>query len=170
MAGLREQLRDLLTRPVCWVGVGNPDLGDDGLGIRLAEMLRDAGCAQVILAGATPENCLSAIEASGCSEVVFLDATAFGGEPGSVALLDADEIKARHPQVSTHKLSLGLLARMLEGDTPRRVRLLAVQPERLTPGAGISTTVEDTLETLRQLLLELGAAGAPAALEPACAS
>jgi hydrogenase maturation protease len=155
---------------VAWVGIGNPDLGDDGLGMRLAEMLRDAGCPDVILAGTTPENCLRRIEATDCDTVAFLDATDFGGAPGSVTLFDRDEIVSRHPQVSTHKLSLGFLATMLTAEEDRQVRLLAVQPERLTPGCGLSATVQETLEALTQLLINLGATDPVASPEPACAS
>lgn len=170
MAGLQEQLQELVARRVAWVGVGNTDLGDDGLGVRLAEMLRDAGCANVILARTTPEHCLRAVEETGRKDLVFLDATDFGGDPGSVALFDRDEIISRHPQVSTHKLSLGLLATLWEADAGRRVRLLAVQPGRLTPERGISATVQETLDVLTRLLVDLGAAQPVATAEPVCAS
>lgn len=170
MNGLREQLRDIVSRPVAWVGIGNPDLGDDGLGVRLAEMLQEAGCGNVILGGSVPENHLHAVEETDCDEVVFLDATNFGGAPGSVALFDRDEIVSRHPQISTHKLSLGFLATMLESESHRRVRLLAVQPGRLTPGTPISTTVRETLESLTQLLINLGAAEPVAVPEAPCVS
>jgi Ni,Fe-hydrogenase maturation factor len=37
MPDLRQQLEACFQGRVCLVGVGNPDLGDDGLGVRLAE-------------------------------------------------------------------------------------------------------------------------------------
>ena len=41
--------------------------------------------------------------------VVFLDAVEFGAAPGSVVFLDSQQITARYPQISTHKISLDVL-------------------------------------------------------------
>jgi hypothetical protein len=48
---IREELRRGLTGRVCLVGVGNDDLGDDGFGPRLAQILSGAPGAEVVLAG-----------------------------------------------------------------------------------------------------------------------
>ena len=40
----------------------------------------------------------------------------FGSAPGSVVLLDSDEMAARFPQISTHKISLGLLSKQIEAN------------------------------------------------------
>ena len=59
---------------------------------------------------------------------------------------------ARFPQVSTHKISLGLLARLDRGAVARRKAwLLGVQPESLRPG-----TVEPGRQTLSLLELLAG--------------
>ena len=41
MADLREALHERLTGRTCLMGIGNPDRGDDGFGVRLAEAVRD---------------------------------------------------------------------------------------------------------------------------------
>jgi hypothetical protein len=84
--------------------------------------------------------------------VVFLDAVEFGGAPGSVVLLDASEMAARFPQISTHKLSLGLLAKQAEANDKTRAWLLGVQPQSLKPGEDLTPTVRATLELLLELL------------------
>lgn len=138
---LAARLARLAAGRTCFVGLGNPEQGDDGFGVRLARRLAarcgggDRGWA-VIVAGTEPERHLGALAAGGYDHVVFLDAAAFGAAPGSVTLLGAAEIVARFPQVSTHRLGVGLLARLLEGGRggPPRAWLLAVQPESLRAG------------------------------------
>jgi len=65
---------------------------------------------------------------------------------------------ARFPQVSTHKISLGLLARCLEANGRTRAWLLGVQPESLQPGAGLTPAVQNTLKILTELLGKMAAA------------
>ena len=92
------------------MGLGNIDCGDDGFGVRLAEELLEAGVPDVEVAGTTPEHYVGRVADQGFDHLVFLDAVDFGGPPGSVVLLDGSEISAHYPQISTHKISLGVLA------------------------------------------------------------
>jgi hydrogenase maturation protease len=110
---------------------------------------------EVVLADATPERHLTHLTDGAFDRILFLDAVDFGAGPGAVVLLDADEIKARFPQISTHRISLGLLAQLVEAGAPTKVRLLGVQPESLKPGPKLSPAVEATLPILRDLLLDL---------------
>lgn len=167
MADLHDRLRQILQGRACLVGVGNVDLGDDGLGVRLAESLMagprsDSPAAggfarsrfgfELLNAGTTPERWLSPLAGGGFDHVVFLDAVEFGGRPGAVVLLDAGQLAARFPQVSTHKLALGLLAGWLQRCGGTRVWLLGVQPAMLRAGEGLSEPVQRTLDLLRQLI------------------
>jgi hydrogenase maturation protease len=79
---------------------------------------------------------------------VFLDAVDYGGAPGSAVLLGAAEIAQRFPQVSTHRISLGTLARVIESRGRTKVWLLGVQPESLRPGTTLTRTVQRTREML----------------------
>jgi hydrogenase maturation protease len=148
---LPEVLR-ALEGPVCWVGLGNADLGDDGVGVRLAEALARGG-ARAVVAGLAPERWIETLTGGGFARVVFLDAVEFAGEPGAVVWMEAGDLAARYPQVSTHRLSLGMLARMLE-DRGVRVSLLGVKPLSLKPGAGLSEPVRRTLELLAGMLTD----------------
>ncbi len=51
-----------------------------------------------------------------------------------MVLLNSDEMTARFPQISTHKISLGLLAKRVEANGTTKAWLLGVQPESLRPG------------------------------------
>jgi hydrogenase maturation protease len=157
---LAEELRRRLTGRVAVVGVGNPDLGDDGAGVRLAERLAARGLPDVLAAGSTPERWLARLARDGYRHVLFLDAVDAGAEPGAVLWADAASAASRFPQLSTHKLSLGTLARLLAADGGPDASLLGIQVARLAPGTGLSPTVETTVRILTDLLSDLLPAGA----------
>jgi len=105
-----------------------------------------------ILAGTTPERHLGSVIAGNYDHLVFLDVVEFGAAPGSVVLLNSREMAARFPQVSTHKLSLGLLAKQVEANGRAKVWLLGVQPESLCLGGELTPAVRATLELLLDLI------------------
>ncbi len=151
---LMEELRRALEGRTCLVGVGNDDLADDGLGPSLARVLLAEG-ADAVDAGTTPEDRLEEIIRGGFRNVVFLDAVEIDGPPGSFVLFDAGVVRSRFPQVSTHKISLGTLARVIEARSGARVWLLGVQPLWLRPGLGLSQPVVETLAMLTRLITDL---------------
>ena len=157
MYPLQTQLREILKGQVCLVGLGNVQRGDDGLGVRLAEECAaaspDPAGLSIVLAGTQPECHLGHVPAD-ADTVVFLDAVELGASPGAVAVLDSAAMRARYPQVSTHRLSLGLLAQLLETGRHTRAWLLAVQPESLRERATLSATVRGTVDLLREMILE----------------
>ena len=160
---LRAELVSRLRGRTCVVGVGNTDLGDDGVGVRLVEGLGTNGRADVLNAGTTPEAHMGRLLAGEYDDVLFVDAVEFDAEPGSVALLGGSEVQARFPQVSTHKISLGALAAMIERGTRARVWLLGVRPRTLRQGGGLSEPVERARVILAGLLSDvLTAAALPA--------
>jgi hydrogenase maturation protease len=155
MPDLREQLEECFQGRTCLMGLGNIDYGDDGLGVRLAEKLAAAGVPNVIAAGTMPERFIDSATADAFDYLVFLDAVEFGAAPGSVVFLDAEEMAARFPQISTHKISLGLMAKLVEEKGQTRARLLGIQPESLKSTGELSSVVQDTLDILSSLLIEL---------------
>jgi len=152
---LQTTLCETLTGRTAFVGIGNVDLSDDAFGVRLAEELSGAGLPDILITHTVPENYLPTLSRGGFENVVFLDAVNAGAEPGSVVFLDASEVKNRFPQISTHKLALGALARFIEAESPSRVWLLGTQPATLKQGNGLSEPVETTLNLLRILLLDI---------------
>ncbi len=159
MPSLRDELRQRLTGRVGLVGIGNRDRGDDAFGLRLAEAVRDLGYRDVILAERTPERWTERLARGAFRTILFLDAVEMSATPGDVIFLDGAEIAARYPQVSTHKLSLGTISRLIEAEGPTRVCLLGVQPRCVDLGADLSAPVRTTLAILRDLLAEMLAIG-----------
>jgi hydrogenase 3 maturation protease len=151
----RQQLEDTLHGRVCLMGVGNCDYGDDAFGVNLALALLEAGTPDVIVAGCSPDRYVGAAVSATFDHLIFLDAVEFGGTPGSVVFLDAHEIGARYPPISTHKISLGVLAKLAESNGITKTWLLGVQPESLKEGSGLSPTVRQTMGVLLELLFHL---------------
>lgn len=156
---LRSQLAHVLKGRICWVGIGNPDYGDDVFGLKLAEVIQSIGVSNVVIAGNTPERWVETISHERFDHVVFLDAVEFGGESGSVVFLNSHEIETKFPQVSTHKISLGMLAKLIEVNGTTKVWLLGVQPQSMKTAEGMSNRVKITLDILKDVIGEvLGAA------------
>jgi hydrogenase maturation protease len=132
------------------------DLGDDGAGVVLAEKLiakisnsnSETPAVEVLVGGTVAERLAFQLYEAAFDQVIFMDAVECGAEPGAVVLLGAGEMTSRFPQVSTHKLSLGLLARMIEGNGKTKVWLLGVQPASLRPGRELSEPVQRTVTAL----------------------
>ena len=154
-ANLREQLEHTLRGRICLMGVGNPQYADDAFGVHLAQALLEAGVPDVIVAGNSPDRYLGATANMKFDHLVFLDAVEFGAAPGSAVFMDCRQIAARYPQISTHKISLGALAMIVESNGVTQAWLLGVQPESLKEGQGLTPTVRKTLDALLELLVHL---------------
>jgi len=167
MPDLRDQLIHCFQGRVCVMGIGNWDFGDDGAGLALAEAiagrLNRSGhvslARDVIIAGSAPERMIGSAVGKGCDQLIFLDAVDFGGEPGSVIFLNADEIAPWFPQISTHKISIGLLARCINADERTAVWLLGIQPGSLKTVQGLSPAVQRIVEVLEEMLCDLWMSG-----------
>ena len=152
---LRAQLEETLQGRVCLMGLGNPDYGDDGFGVRLAEELLEAGVLDVVVAGTAPDRCIAVTADREFDHLVFLDAVEFGSSPGSAVFLDSQEIETRFPQISTHKISLSAWAKFIESNGITKTWLLGVQPESLRRQPKLSPCVRATFDVLRELLFRL---------------
>ena len=145
---LRSQLQSSLHGRVGFIGLGNLQGGDDAFGVRLAEALLRAGLPDVMVAGAEPEAMVSRCLDARLDHLVFLDAADFGAAPGSAVFLDSSQMSARFPQISTHHISLGTLAKCVESSGTTRAWLLGVQPASLQPSAGLSPAIRAALAVL----------------------
>jgi hydrogenase maturation protease len=150
--GLRDLLQSSLQGRVCFMGLGNVDSGDDGFGVRLAEAMADAGAPDVVIGDTAPESLAGRCADGRFDHLVFLDAADFGAAPGSVVFLNSREMAARFPQISTHRISLGMLAKHVESSGTTRAWLLGAQPESLKPAPALSPALQRTLAVLCELL------------------
>ena len=89
------------------MGIGNLCRGDDAAGSRVAQQIRAAPGVCVIDAQDVPENYLSQVVNQRPDTIVLIDAVDLDSAPGSVALLDKDQVAGYWP--STHRVPLSLL-------------------------------------------------------------
>ena len=69
--------------------------------------------------------------------------------------MGSEEMEGRFPQVSTHKISPGLLARWIEAGGTTKTWLLGIQPGSLKPSRGLTKDVQVTFDILEKLLCKL---------------
>jgi hydrogenase maturation protease len=141
-----ERLSEILTGNVAFLGIGNIDRADDAAGMVLARKLGEAGVASVFEGGVVPEKIVPALRDGAFNTVVLLDAVAISAVPGLLVILDAQELATKFPMVSTHKVSLGLLANIINTSGAVKVWLVGVQPQTIEFGlCGLSPHVEKTV-------------------------
>jgi hydrogenase maturation protease len=151
--------------PVVVIGLGNPLMGDDGLGLAALDRLDrgwDPGPGVVLVDGGTwGMNLLPMIEDAG--RLVLLDAIDTGTTPGTLVELDRPQIpRYLATKISPHQvdlrdvLALAELRRTLPDDTVA----VGLQPARVALGDTLSSVVAAALPTLvervAQMLAERG--------------
>lgn len=141
------------------IGLGNPLMGDDGLGLRVCERLVTGWHippdVEVVDGGTWGMNLLPTIEDA--SSLLLLDAIDRGLPPGTPIVLTRDEIpRALSLKVSPHQVDLRevLALAQLRGTLPGRLTMLGVQPQRVELGEGLSPSVEAQVDTVVESALE----------------
>jgi len=154
---MRQELERRLKGKVVLVGVGNSLLGDDGAGPALIHLLqgRLPGRIPVFLVdgGEAPEAYWGKITAYRPHAVLVIDAVDWGGEPGSVALVE--EVEQRGHPCSTHRIPLNLFLDLLRMGTGADVFVLGIQPKALAFNAGMSPEVLRTVERVGDLVTDI---------------
>ncbi len=147
-------LAEVLRAPACLVGVGNPLRRDDGVGPWIAQAVREAAAGTglaVVDAQDVPENFVPAIARGEARNVVFVDAAAADGPPGTVVfgpLADFAEAEG----FSTHKMALSLSGKYLEA-AGKRAFLLGVVPADVDFGEGLTPAVAEAAAAVRDAIL-----------------
>jgi len=153
------------------IGLGNPILTDDGVGVKVAYAVRDA-------LGSAGRDAVTITEASvgglrlmemmeGYQQVILVDAIQTAdGQPGTIYRLSLDDIASAVPtqhSASAHDMNLPTameMGRRLGLALPERVEIFAIEAqdvvtfgEACTPqvAAVIPAVTEQVLQTLTQL-------------------
>jgi hydrogenase 3 maturation protease len=151
---LAGTIEEILREKSCIVGVGNYLKRDDAAGLLIVDGLRERGASgPVVLMNVeeVPENYVYQIADLDCDHVIVVDAVESGGEIGSVIFGRLLELEEEAGDYSTHKLSLAMTARILEG-CGKKVWLLGIQVEDTDFGAGLSDRVNESVCLIRDLI------------------
>ncbi len=153
-----QELARRLAGNVAVMGIGNTMRCDDGFGVLLTRSLQRAGLPgtlRLFVCEMTPENFVGPVTKSEPDTILMIDTAELGEPPGTVRLLNAEDVA--DSGMTTHNLSLRLLANMLESATSACVHLLAVQPKTVGFGEEISPEVSQTLDYLTELFQRVSA-------------
>ncbi len=150
---LNDLARRLHGKRTVILGVGNPMQGDDAIGPNLVDLLHGRVDATLVYGGEVPENYLSSIRAARPEVVLIVVALEVGASPGSLAVLDADRLRAI--ENFTRNPGLAFLAMMIQDETGAEVILVGVQPEATAFAAQMSIPVHETMKRLEEMLVNV---------------
>ena len=137
------------------IGIGNVLLGDDGAGVRVAELADRAQAGRpgafppgtrVVDGGTLGLELLPMVEDA--RAVVLIDAVDLRGSPGDVAVLRGDALHGTlYQHVSPHQVGVGdlLAAGRLTGRLPDQIALIGIQPGDISVGLDLSEAVQAAL-------------------------
>ena len=135
------------------IGLGNPLMGDDGIGLealrRFARGHPVPAGVELVDGGTWGMNLLPLIETA--RAVLFLDAIRLGDSPGTVHELEGDAVPRRLAhKLSPHQIDLGevLAVAMLRGTLPPGLFALGIEPAVVEMGTALSPEVETAMPLL----------------------
>lgn len=142
------------------LGLGNPILGDDAVGIRVAESLRGLPWASNIEVDSACCGGLRLMERLiGYDVAVLVDAICSGAQPpGAIHHLTPGDLPTQHT-ASSHDATLPTAMRLAEAlwlPVPRRIDIVAIEAERVLDfGEKLSPAVQAALPRARQAVLQI---------------
>jgi hydrogenase maturation protease len=151
-------------------GVGNIFLGDDGFGVEVARRLAAADLpdwAHVVDYGIRGMH-LAYDLANGYGSMILVDATARGGEPGTIYVIEPDLAAvpeegtaaadpASYPLFNAHGMQPDVVFSMLGmlGAGAREVLVVGCEPASVDYGIGLSAPVEEAVGEAVRVVLDL---------------
>jgi hydrogenase maturation protease len=146
-----------VTDTIAIIGMGNSEMGDDGIGVLLVEKLREElesgawkpGTARLVECSIAGRD---AVLAGAClmeaSAALLVDAADMGAKAGDSRLFSPGEavFGADASAACSHTLGLSRMLEMVRGlGAAENVRIMGVQPERIVSGAGLSDRLNSRL-------------------------
>jgi hydrogenase maturation protease len=139
-------------RPVVVLGLGNPLMADEGVGVCLIERLAESAAAypavDFIDAGTGGLALLHHLE--GRRKAILIDCAFMEEPPGTIRRFTPDEVRstkvlAHQSLHETDVLRVIAMARQL-GQAPEEIVVLGIQPERIEPGLSLSPALMDRMD------------------------
>jgi len=151
-----------MKNPVVVLGLGNPLMADEGIGVHLIERLTKLAAqfpgVDFVDAGTAGMSVLHLIE--GRRKAIFIDCAFMDEEPGAIKRFTPEDVRSTKVLAcqslhETDLLRILHLARQLD-QAPGEVVIFGIQPERLTPDRNLSAALSDRIDAyLSQILREL---------------
>jgi hydrogenase maturation protease len=147
------------TRDILVLGIGNPQFGDDGAGIRVTEMLTERELpSEVNVKEAGLPGWGLPIWLEGKSSVILVDAVKMGQEPGTWRrfypkdlhlLLETETLSLHQPD-----LACGLALSQALDLLPEDFLLYGIEPNHTSPGVPLSAEVRASLPEVVESIMD----------------
>ena len=149
-------------RPVVVLGLGNPLVGDEGIGVHLIERLAASGeqypSVDFIDAGTGGLSVLHLLD--GRRKAIIIDCAFMDEPPGAIRRFTPEDVRSRKvlAHQSLHEADLIRIIEMARqlGQAPEQIVIFGIQPEQVRAGGELSRTlVEKADEYISLILREL---------------
>lgn len=141
-------MADKITQGPLIIGLGNPLMGDDGIGITVARFLKARDLAAEIVEAGTPGFGLADILMES-RPILFIDAVDAGSKPGSVFWVDPAFLEHGRVRHSLHQVNLADALDLMDKLGRRAsIKIIGIQPLTVGVGVGLSQTIEGCLEEI----------------------
>jgi len=150
------QSRIKKARRLAIVGIGDELIPHDRPGMYAAQMLEQQQIpgVKVFFAGTVPESITGPLRRYRPGHVLFLDAADIGARPGTLAVIEPEQVQAS--LISTHVLPLSVVMDYIEQEVSTGVTLLGIQPDLTGTDKNLSDEdlayLDQTLQSLSQIL------------------
>ena len=141
------------------LGLGNPLLGDEGIGVRVVEELkgRELPDGVAVVEGGTAGLGLIGLM-EGYQRVIIVDAADMGRSPGCVVRFTPLEaqFKTAEAPLSLHQIGLGEMLALAEAleVAPAELVIIGIQPSQVEMGARLSPEVERAIPQIIRTILD----------------
>lgn len=138
-------------KPTAIIGMGNPLMSDEGIGIHVIARLQQtilADRTDILDLGTSGMRALHELE--GRDMVVFVDCALMGTEPGTIRRFTPEDVETKkiQPRISLHEgdlLNTLALAKRL-GTAPERIVIFGIEPKTIDPGETLSPALAARLD------------------------
>jgi len=149
---LKKLSQTITNKKVALMGLGNRNLGDDGLGPKLVQRLKGRVDALTYETNDGLETVLSSIPADRPELVVVVKAVDLGREPGETTLLSENMLD--NNGIGKQAREVRLLMRYIEKESGTPAILLVVQPGSVALTNTLSDAVYNSIKTLENFFLK----------------
>jgi hydrogenase 3 maturation protease len=138
------------SRRLAIVGIGDELIPHDRLGMYTAREIKQHHLpgVEVFLAGTVPESITGPLRRYQPDHVLFFDAADMGTRPGTIAVIEPEQIHTR--LVTTHVLPLTVIMDYIEQESGAGVTLFGIQPDLTSADKNLSD--EDMAYLIRNLM------------------
>jgi len=142
--------------PILVMGVGNILLGDEGVGVRAIEAMRDMKLPNNVELLDVGTGALDIIDIiTNREKVIIIDAVRGGGEPGEVYRFTPNDIVIQNQTpISVHQFDIPgtLIMAELVGCMPQQVVIFGIEPKRVEWSLELSPEVAAVIPMVTELI------------------